>query len=68
MDWETRVQSVEIGYIEGERVTEINFWFIYRFTNSLPHLSCRDSAVAKPKITTVQIFPAAWAVRCSLCL
>jgi len=32
---------------------------MYKFTNSWPHLSCRDLAAAKPKNTTVQIFPAA---------
>jgi len=57
---------IEIGYIEGERVIKINFGFMYTFTNSWPHLSSKDSAVAKTKITTVQIFPAAWAVRRSL--
>jgi len=35
---------------------KINFGFMYRFTNSWPHLSRTDSAVGKPKITTVQIF------------
>jgi len=51
--------SIEIGYIEGERLIKINFGLMYRFTNSWPHLSCTDSAVSKPEITTVQIFPAA---------
>jgi len=35
------------------------FYFMYRFTNSWPQLSHRGSAVGKPKITTVQIFPVA---------
>jgi len=59
-----RVVIIEIGYIEGERVIKINFGFMYSFTNSWPYLSRRDSA----KITTVQIFPAAWAGRRSLCI
>jgi len=29
---------------------------MYKFTNSWPHLSRTDSAVGKPKITTMQIF------------
>jgi len=34
---------------------------MYRFNcQQLTHLGCTDSAVAKPKLTTVQIFPAAW--------
>jgi len=32
---------------------------MFRFTNSWLQMSCSDSPVAKPKIITVQIFPAA---------
>jgi len=53
------VKTIEIGYIESERVIKIYFRFIYGFTNRRPHLSCRVSAFAKFKITAVQIFPAA---------
>jgi len=59
--------DIEIRYIDGERDIKINFWFMYRFTNSWPHLSLTDSAVGKPKITTMQIFTAAWSGRRNLC-
>jgi len=31
-----RAQTIEIGYIEGESIIKINFWLMYRFTNSWP--------------------------------
>jgi len=45
--------SIEIGYIEWERVIKS----ILRLSIG-SHLSCTVSAVGKPKITMVQIFPA----------
>jgi len=44
--------------LESARVIKIDFRFMYRFTSIWPHLSCRDSAVLKPKINLAQTFPA----------
>jgi len=60
--------NVDWNYWEAEctiypTCSTINFGLIYRFTNGWPHLSRTDSAVVRPKITMVQVFPAVWAGR-----
>jgi len=52
----------------GRKGHKNQFWVYVEVYQQLTKLGRKDSAVAKPKFTTVQIFTAAWGGRRSLCM